>query len=244
VTIGWAVRTIKKRRVLFIGVLVFVVGCFEVYSAKLTPRYHATAIVEMTRSPLGDLKFFENPVAKEADASFRENVENLNGEFLNRAAEAIDTNRRSTFESASLAARIAGAMSIQVENRTSFIRISATSSDPDEASRFANAYAAVMIENAPRKRREIIDTWRTYLTERLAQAVHTKAELEKSMEYLKHYEAIEPPGFTLVEKARTPAVMIYPNRRQHRSVAISVGLLLALAVVLVVETESLQPKSP
>lgn len=228
-------RLMRKRRILFACVLFGMVGCGECYTSKLTPLYIASAGLEMRRAPLNEIRVFENPVGDAIEETIFRRIESVDPEVVKLAAADAEWSGERPDRIRSIESEILSRVTVSVDNQSKEITVSARMPDPKLAARYATAYARAAAKYSVEKRRELVDAWRTYLDTRIATAVETKGELEKSREYLEHYMAIEPPRLT-VAPAYEPSIQIYPNPTTNRFVCITIGFLLGLAAVLAVES--------
>jgi capsular polysaccharide biosynthesis protein len=141
------------------------------------------------------------------------------------------------------ARHIAATMQVFFQYDSQSIYIQCRSGNQELAAACVNAYASAIVDYYPAKRQQVISLLRDFYTSRIEESSHTRADVQKALEYLDHFEAIPALQFEISRLHEAPSYLIYPNRNTNRSVGLSLGLLIGVAIVLLTETYNLEKRT-
>lgn len=230
-------RVVRERWWVIVAAVAIVTGIALYMSFTTTPLYSTSARLVYQRNDLDSMvsgyglysyDYDKDRTIATAVASIR------NSEVM---AEAVKADL--AYDGA--ASALMGMVSVSTSEGSDLVNIGATSTDPEEAAKVANAYAEQFIifrQNADRATvaaaREVVKAQLDTLS-----AVEKEGEyglmLQEKYETLRILEAMQDGRFTLMRTAAVPGSPYTPQTKRNAVLAVVVGLVLGIGLAFLLE---------
>jgi succinoglycan biosynthesis transport protein ExoP len=205
----WA--TLWARRVWIIAASILGLALAVIYSLMQVPLYRSTATLELTPPTipiLGDTGGGANMVVPQSDYQFLETQYGLmrSQDIARRVVESLNlagktgasgTEASREEQIKSLAAGLAGSISVEPVPDSRLVNLTYTADDPQEAARIVNAYAKAYLQSNLDRRYEATESTRQFLKESLEATRTALNDAEsKLVAYARSNNLIDIPGST------------------------------------------------
>jgi receptor protein-tyrosine kinase len=232
-------RIARERAWIIVLAVVVIVLIALFVSLRTTPLYSASAQLVYQRTGLdtaisgyqGYLLDYDKDRSIATDVAAIKNSQSL--------AEAVKAELATA--TAKLAPALMGMVSVGTNSGSDLISISATSTDPGEAAKVANAYShQFVIYRRDADRAAVAAARDEVKTEMSGLSASDLASdyglmLQTKYETLRILEAMQDGGFTLMREATVPGTPFTPQTQRNIILALVVGLVLGIGLAFLLE---------
>ena len=232
-------RIARERAWIIVLAVVVIVLIALFLSLRTTPLYSASAQLVYQRTGLdtaisgyqGYLLDYDKDRSIATDVAAIKNSQSL--------AEAVKAELATA--TAKLAPALMGMVSVGTNSGSDLISISATSTDPGEAAKVANAYShQFVIYRRDADRAAVAAARDEVKTEMSGLSASDLASdyglmLQTKYETLRILEAMQDGGFTLMREATVPGTPFTPQTQRNIILALVVGLVLGIGLAFLLE---------
>ncbi len=228
-------RVVRERKWVILAIVVLAVGLAAAYSLYQTPAYRASADV-LRQSAALDQTLFGTSVFQFQDAS-RQLQTGANLVKIDSVGQMVKDDLQSTRSVQSLLKMV----EVVALKDSDVLRISVTSSSPEEAAAVADSFAGQFIRYRQEANRSILAAADEQVMAELSQmtpeelATEGAATLKRKHEELGILQAMQTGGYELVQQATIPETPISPRPVRNAGFALIGGLFLGVLLSFLVD---------
>jgi capsular polysaccharide biosynthesis protein/Mrp family chromosome partitioning ATPase len=229
------IRVIRERWWVIVAALVIVVVLTVVLSLVSTPQYRSEARLLYQKTNL-DQALFGSQILSTSDQN---RAVQTGAELveLKPVAEAV-ISQLGTSRSVSALLQM---VSVRADTSTNVVSVEAVSTDATESADVANAFADQFVLSRAAADKAVVASAREVVKEQLdtLSAADTASDyglmLKEKYETLRILESMQNGGFTVVERATTPADPFSPQPVRNAIIAFVAGLVLGTALAFLLD---------
>lgn len=224
-----AFRVLKERWYCIAAAVIVCVAAAAIHDITAQKQYEATSSLLFRDSPLGNAVFGTDVFGGSVDPA-RDAATNV---ALVKSLPVAGRVKRETGFAGS-ANDLLGSVSVQSEENTDLVSITATNTDATNAARVANAYAKAFVAYRQEVERGNVARGVQLLQQRLdklpADATAQRTQLNDALEKLLALEAVQTANVEIADLAEVPSDPSSPKLKRDVVLAFLLGLVIGVAL--------------